>query len=863
MQSRFPVLVSLLAATVLCFFSSNTTAQVKSQAKISDATTGFAGVLGFEERFGIGVTSLGDLDGDGVTDLAAGAYFDGYEYGTDGNAYYKGGVYVLFMNADGSVKSHVRIAEGAGGFGGTLDYYDEFGVSVAAIGDLDDDGVVDLAIGARLDDDAANGANMGYNRGAIWVVFLNANGTVKSQQKISAWTGGFTGGLDDNDWFGAFVTALGDLDGDGVEDLAAGTPFDDDGGEDTGAIWILFLNSNGTVKAQQKISALAGNFTAALDPGDRFGTGPGNITDIDGDGVIDLATGAIRDDDGATDLGAVYILHMNSNGTVKSHAKISATSGGFAGPLPISDFGSMCVLAQPGNVVQRIAVSAKTDDDGGYRRGAVWLLDIMPDGSVTGSAKISSLQGDFAGPLHDGDEFGLGLASLGDFDNDGNWDIAVGARLDDDGPGANLGAVWLLFLGTCNLVTEPSTIDFGSVTAGSSADAQFVLRNDGFGTATGSIEESCSAFSIVSGGGPFSLASGDSLAVTVRFTPPYAGTFHCTIQSGAACGQVSLNGAGADLPPEPGILSIRDIPNDEGRRVRITFARSGYDRPYSYGYLEQYEIYRRIDVAAATPVDGRGIRLEDWDYVTAVPVHGENEYNVVVGTLEDSTVTSGMHWSVFMVRAATYDPYTFYDSDPDSGYSLDNTPPPPPATFAVDYTAADGNLLSWARSNARDLLGYRVFRGLCSSCPDAREAIAMTRDTRWTDSEKGNRFRYWIAAVDSAGNESPAVAPQTETGRDGPIPQRLTLHQNEPNPFNPITSIRYEVPSPGGRVTLNIYDVHGRLVRTLLDRNEPAGSKSTTWDGRNNAGSRVASGTYFYRLESNGEVLTRKMTLLE
>ena len=97
----------------------------------------------------------------------------------------------------------------------------------------------------------------------MWILFLNTNGTVKSHQKISDTQGGFTGTLDDVDVFGNSVAALGDLDGDGIGDLAVGAAFDDDGGQDRGAVWILFLNSNGTVKSHQKISDTQGGFTGA------------------------------------------------------------------------------------------------------------------------------------------------------------------------------------------------------------------------------------------------------------------------------------------------------------------------------------------------------------------------------------------------------------------------------------------------------------------------------------------------------------------------------------------------------------------------------------------------------------------------
>ena len=83
-------------------------------------------------------------------------------------------------------------------------------MSVASLGDLDGDGVGDLAVGATGDDDG------GVNRGAVWVLFLKKNGKVKSHQKISDTQGGFTGILDNGDWFGSSVASLGDLNGDGV-----------------------------------------------------------------------------------------------------------------------------------------------------------------------------------------------------------------------------------------------------------------------------------------------------------------------------------------------------------------------------------------------------------------------------------------------------------------------------------------------------------------------------------------------------------------------------------------------------------------------------------------------------------------------
>jgi hypothetical protein len=97
---------------------------------------------------------------------------------------------------------------------------------------------------------------------------------------------------------------------------------------------------------------------------------------------------------------------------------------------------------------------------------------------------------------------------------------------------------------------------------------------------------------------------------------------------------------------------------------------------------------------------------------------------------------------------------------------------------------------------------------------------------------------------------------------DPTIPERYALHQNAPNPFNPTTVIRFDMVD-AGPVKLSVFDVSGRLVRTLVNQRMPAARHQVLWDGRDSRGMSVASGVYFYRLETPSFRATKKMIMLK
>ena len=113
---------------------------------------------------------------------------------------------------------------------------------------------------------------------------------------------------------------------------------------------------------------------------------------------------------------------------------------------------------------------------------------------------------------------------------------------------------------------------------------------------------------------------------------------------------------------------------------------------------------------------------------------------------------------------------------------------------------------------------------------------------------------------DDCDNFSISLAPTSVAGPPSQ-PRGLMLHPNFPNPFNPETTIRYEMPD-GGSVYLAIYNQLGQKVRTLVNASQAPGIHSVTWDGRDSAGGQVASGVYLYFLRSGTFSQSRKMLLL-
>jgi hypothetical protein len=151
--------------------------------------------------------------------------------------------------------------------------------------------------------------------------------------------------------------------------------------------------------------------------------------------------------------------------------------------------------------------------------------------------------------------------------------------------------------------------------------------------------------------------------------------------------------------------------------------------------------------------------------------------------------------------------------------------------------------------------------------PGAAETVTATFDA--TGLAAGT-YRGQLDITSNGGTQTLPVTVTVDANvstEDTAVPTAVHLAANYPNPFNPSTQITYTLPQPS-RVTLRVYDVAGRRVATLHDRAQPAGTHGATWDGRDQAGQSVASGTYLYRLEvvdpgGQRHTQTRAMVLLK
>ncbi|MEM7306406.1 MAG: integrin alpha [Planctomycetota bacterium] len=398
-------------------------------------------------RFGSALAALGDLGNDGTIEIVAGAPA---EPGSGG-----GGLWLISIWGPSSATPNelasieplvlppaVQPADG-----------DRFGAALTRLGDTDCDGSQEIAVGAPGESGGA---------GALYVLELNPDLTLSLVHHVDATHACFAGGVAAGDELGTALARLGDLDGDGYDDLAVGAPGCDDGGVDRGAMWILFSGTGGAPQSAQKISA-SGGAPAHVSVDGRFGSALAKLGrfddpgDLDADGRPDVAVGAPELAGG----GGLWILFLDDDGTAKDGALLPAACSALAAELEEDDrFGaSVAALEPPPGELSGLvlAVGAPGAADWVAGQGALWYLLLSPQGDASHETRISAGKGGFAGFLGAGDGFGSSIALAGDLDGDGMGDVLTGAP-GDDVLGPESGTVWRVLLGP---EVEPRVLPYG------------------------------------------------------------------------------------------------------------------------------------------------------------------------------------------------------------------------------------------------------------------------------------------------------------------------------------------------------------------------------------------------------------------
>lgn len=422
---------------------------VNDETFITEGMGGFPGMLQSNEAFGSSITVVGDVDGDGIDDMVVGAP------GTDIGGPGAGGLWILYMAANGTVSSSSEINNSVGALPMVLEAGDHFGSAVAAAGDLDGDGVPDLWVGASGDDEGAP-FNAFNGPGALFAVRLLSSGNVKNVTKYSTSNGM---PLDLEGGFGFSVSVVGDVAGDGTTVVAVGSPFDDADGSARGAVWLLSMKNNGLLSSFLRYASDEGPLTPTVSDGASFGISVAGLGDLDGNGTADFAVGASQETVNGMWDGSFWVYLTASGGGLNSIQRVDANNPAFGGNGPggLDRFGrSLAMIGDvDGDGDNDLAVGA--GGGGLSNEGSVWILLLgNPLGSlVEGFSLIDNSNGHLAHLLGSFDNFGAALAPLGDWDGDGNVDVAVGITGHDSGV-SNIGAVVTLNL------RGPTFIDLGS-----------------------------------------------------------------------------------------------------------------------------------------------------------------------------------------------------------------------------------------------------------------------------------------------------------------------------------------------------------------------------------------------------------------
>ncbi len=296
----------------------------------------------------------------------------------------------------------------------------------------------------------------------------------------------------------------------------------------------------------------------------------------------------------------------------------------------------------------------------------------------------------------------------------------------------------------------------------------------------------------------------------------------------------------------PAIIGFQDIGDDQGGVMRVSWSASPQDVNGATPRVTQYDVERFAG---------------SWHWVTSVPARTHAVYSAIVEGVRVFVAGQAPPWQRYRIVARCDGGAPFWVSNVDSTYSFDNLAPAPPELVLHDTETS--RIVVWNGDGEADALETCLYRGRISGFVSDAPHYCSSAVPYYIEDDL-DLYYYRARTFDIHGNVSEWS--NEVVGRwPTPVPiapsTTLRLYPCQPNPFNPRTTIRYDVPESGS-VHLGIFDLAGRLVRTLVDDSKTQGSYEVTWDGRDTASKDVGSGTYLARLRFGNRIETVRMGLI-
>ena len=373
---------------------------------------------------GNAVAGGGDVNGDGYDDILIGAYNGA------------GKVYLIFGNESSSFSPNLNLSNADITFYGESPF-DSAGISVAVVGDVNNDGYDDILIGANSYDKGV------ADVGKVYLIF----------GKESSWPSPFNLSDADASFYGEYyqdrlgvsLAGAGDVNNDGFDDILIGSNVNDMGGDRAGKAYLIF-GRNSPWKTDVNITNANSSFYGEASE-DFAGYDLAGAGDVNNDGYDDILIGAYGNDMGGSSAGKVYLIFGNESNTFSPNVNLTNIKHSFIGEAS-GDLAGFAV-AGAGDVNKDgyadLLIGARYNDEGADNSaGQTYLIFGNVSSTFKKNVDLGNVDASFIGEGAN-DQSGVSLSGAGDINKDGYADFLIGAQGNDDGLGDNTGKIYVIF----------------------------------------------------------------------------------------------------------------------------------------------------------------------------------------------------------------------------------------------------------------------------------------------------------------------------------------------------------------------------------------------------------------------------------